>query len=213
MSFLRELSLACAAYVATYMLEIPHVIKIIIIIMINVTILQICIAVKIRYKIILLLTDVSRQLRFSILKHNQQDAALYNILYCCQCCTCFGRFFPLIIRSSCMSRNSSTLAVATNKFDKYPVLHVQFLSSWWWAEKPHETYRTLRSIKNIVQIGLKFEEETSKMLHMEHGFVWCWNLDASGSRSEIPGKFWNVVLEKDGEDQLDRSCVKWRSVI
>ena len=37
-------------------------------------------------------------------------------------------------------------------------------------------------------------------------------LDASGSRSEIPGKFWNVVLEKDGEDQLDRSCEKWRSV-
>ena len=21
--------------------------------------------------------------------------------------------------------------------------------------------------------GLKFEEETSKMLHLEHGFVWC----------------------------------------
>jgi hypothetical protein len=23
------------------------------------------------------------------------------------------------------------------------------------------------------QIGLKFVEETSKMLHLEHGFVWC----------------------------------------
>ena len=23
------------------------------------------------------------------------------------------------------------------------------------------------------QIALKFEEETSKMLHLEHGFVWC----------------------------------------
>ena len=23
------------------------------------------------------------------------------------------------------------------------------------------------------QIGLKFEEETSKMLHLEHGFAWC----------------------------------------
>ena len=57
----------------------------------------------------------------------------------------------------------------------------------------------------------KFEEETNKMLHLEHSFVWCWNLDASGSRLEIPGKFWNVVLEKDG-DQLDRSCEKWRSV-
>ena len=39
------------------------------------------------------------------------------------------------------------------------------------------------------QIRLKFEEETSKMLHLESGFVWCRNLDASGSRSEIPGKF------------------------
>jgi len=49
------------------------------------------------------------------------------------------------------------------------------------------------------QIWLKFEEKTSKMLHLEHGFVWCWNLDASGSRSEISGKFWNVVLEKNGK--------------
>jgi hypothetical protein len=46
------------------------------------------------------------------------------------------------------------------------------------------------------QIGLTFEEETSKMLHLEHGFVWCWNLDTLGSISEIPGKLWNVVLEK-----------------
>ena len=58
------------------------------------------------------------------------------------------------------------------------------------------------------QIGLHFEEETSEMLRLEHGSVWCWNLDALGNRSETPGKFWNVVLEKDGEDQLDRSCEK-----
>ena len=36
-------------------------------------------------------------------------------------------------------------------------------------------------------------------------------LDAPGNRSETPGKFWNVVLEKD-EDHLDRLCEKWRSV-
>jgi hypothetical protein len=29
-----------------------------------------------------------------------------------------------------------------------------------------------------------------------------------GSRSETPGKFSNVVPEKDGEYQLDRSCEK-----
>ena len=48
------------------------------------------------------------------------------------------------------------------------------------------------------QIGLKFEEETSEMLRLEHGSIWCWNLDAPGNRSETLGKFWNVVLEKDG---------------
>jgi hypothetical protein len=44
------------------------------------------------------------------------------------------------------------------------------------------------------------EKETSKILHLEYIYMWRWNLDASGSRSETPGKFWNVVLEKDGED-------------
>jgi len=29
---------------------------------------------------------------------------------------------------------------------------------------------------------------------------------------EIPAKFWNVVLKKNGEDKLDRSCKKWRSI-
>jgi hypothetical protein len=26
---------------------------------------------------------------------------------------------------------------------------------------------------------------------------------------EIAGKFWNMVLEKDGENQIDQSCEKW----
>ena len=46
------------------------------------------------------------------------------------------------------------------------------------------------------------------MLRLEHGSLWCWNLDAPGNRSETPGKFWNVVLEKDVEDYLDRLCEK-----
>jgi len=49
------------------------------------------------------------------------------------------------------------------------------------------------------------KEETSIA---EHGFVWCWNLETSESVSEILGKFWDVVLEKDGEDQLGRSYEK-----
>jgi hypothetical protein len=57
----------------------------------------------------------------------------------------------------------------------------------------------------MLQIGLKFKEENSEVLHLEHWVVCCWNMDTSESRLEISGKFWNVVLEKDGEDQL----VKW----
>jgi len=58
------------------------------------------------------------------------------------------------------------------------------------------------------QFGLKFREESSKVLHLEQILVWYWNLDSSEGRSEIPGKFLNVVLEK-GEDQLDQLCEKW----
>jgi len=58
------------------------------------------------------------------------------------------------------------------------------------------------------QTGLKFKEETSEVLRLEHNIVVCWNLDTSESRPEILGKFWNMLLEKDG-DQLDRSCEKW----
>ena len=48
--------------------------------------------------------------------------------------------------------------------------------------------------------GLKFKEGTSKVPYLEHSVVWCWKLATSSIRSEIPGKFWNVVLQ-DGEDQ------------
>jgi len=42
--------------------------------------------------------------------------------------------------------------------------------------------------------------------------VWCWDLETSESKSEMPGKFWSVVLEKDGEGQLDH-CVKNEEVL
>jgi len=44
--------------------------------------------------------------------------------------------------------------------------------------------------------GLKFKEGTSEMLHLEHGVVWCWNLDTSESKPEMPLKFLNVPIEK-----------------
>ena len=39
------------------------------------------------------------------------------------------------------------------------------------------------------KIIMGIEEEASEVLRLEHSFIWCWNLDASGSRSETPGKF------------------------
>jgi hypothetical protein len=44
--------------------------------------------------------------------------------------------------------------------------------------------------------------EVETFLKTYHLFIY------GGSRSETRGKFRNVVLEKDGEDQLDRSCEK-----
>jgi len=49
------------------------------------------------------------------------------------------------------------------------------------------------------QIGLKFKDATHKVLHLESNFLWCWKLDTWEKGSEIPGKFWNVVLEKNGD--------------
>ena len=84
-------------------------------------------------------------------KYNQQDATLYNILYYCQCSTCFRRFLhpssgaqKLYTQHRVyvkLASNSPTLAVAASKLDIYPMLCVQFLSSWWWVEKPPETCR------------------------------------------------------------------------
>jgi len=50
-----------------------------------------------------------------------------------------------------------------------------------------------------------------KPAYLLHSFLWCWILDTSQIRSEIPAKFWNVVLEKDGEDQLHRLSEKCKT--
>jgi hypothetical protein len=39
------------------------------------------------------------------------------------------------------------------------------------------------------QIGLTFKEASNGVLHVEHGFVQCWNLHTSQRRSEIPRMF------------------------
>jgi hypothetical protein len=42
------------------------------------------------------------------------------------------------------------------------------------------------------------------VLHLEHSTAWRWTFDILESKLETPGKFWNSVREKDGEDQLNR---------
>ena len=66
--------------------------------------------------------------------------------------------------------------------------------------------------KNALDEGLLYTKISVwkvKLLHLECSFVWSWNSDTSAIRSQIPGEFWNAVLEYDGEDHLDRSCGKW----
>jgi len=70
--------------------------------------------------------------------------------------------------------------------------------SW---QNQHSTGRRNSFLK---QIGLKFKEETIKPAHLEHNLLRRWDWDTSGSGSEVLGKFWNVVLGKDGEDYMDR---------
>jgi len=75
----------------------------------------------------------------------------------------------------------------------------------------HKRHSTRRIISSPYS-ALKFKEETSKVLHLGNSLGRWWLLDPSENRSEIPGKFWNVVLEKDGEGQLDRTCEQRRSI-
>ena len=61
---------------------------------------------------------------------------------------------------------------------------------------------------NNQQTGLKYKGKTRRALYvyLKNSFLWCWKLHTSEIRPEISGKFWNVVLEKNGEDHSDRTC-------
>ena len=83
----------------------------------------------------------------NVFKHNQQDVTLHHGIYYYKCPTCFRRF----LRPSSGAQKLYTQHRVYAKLDIYPLLCVQFLSSWWWAEKPPETCRELTVIKNIVQ--------------------------------------------------------------
>jgi len=42
------------------------------------------------------------------------------------------------------------------------------------------------------------------MLHLEHSVVWCCNLDTLESKSEMPLKFLNMLIEISWTDLLGR---------
>ena len=88
------------------------------------------------------------QLTTHSFKCNQQDATLYNILYCCQSCTYFRRFFHPSSGAQTVNTASgicaATASVTCTRCCMYS------LSSWWRAEKPPETCTASTAIKNIV---------------------------------------------------------------
>jgi len=58
------------------------------------------------------------------------------------------------------------------------------------------------------KLDLKLRKKLVKCYIWSMAFYGAETWTLRGSRSELRGKFSNVVLEKDGEDQLDRSCEK-----
>ena len=97
--------------------------------------------------------------RSCILKHDQQDATLYNTLYYCQRSTCFERCFRSSsgaqICTSSIRYLSKLLAVTASDNRKQawqiPDAACTDMSSWWWAETPLETCRAFTIIMSIIQ--------------------------------------------------------------
>ena len=56
----------------------------------------------------------------------------------------------------------------------------------------------------IRKLVFNLRKKQYKLLHLEHNFVWCRNLDTSKNTSETPGKFWNVIPKKEREHKPHR---------
>jgi hypothetical protein len=61
-------------------------------------------------------------------------------------------------------------------------------------------------------LELKISKKLLKGYICSVNFVWCWNFDTAGHSSEKTGTFWKMVLEKDGEDQVDQSGEKLSNI-
>jgi len=108
-----------------------------------------------------------RQLIRYSFKYNQKDAALYNIFIIVNALHVSGGFSAhhqelkkstrsicympsLLAATARVGEFQITHACVSSKLGLHQMLCIQFLSSWWWAEKPPETCRALTVIKNVV---------------------------------------------------------------
>ena len=57
--------------------------------------------------------------------------------------------------------------------ESWYIIRVNFSLLWLKAPLFPVTIRLFLHKIYRLDIGLKFGEETSKMLHLEHGFIWC----------------------------------------
>ena len=78
-------------------------------------------------------------------------------------------------------------------------LEMMQLYTYSYIQAPTEkaAFRRIRHFHQQLDFNLG---ETYRNATFGTGSLWCWKLDTMKSRSEIPEKFWDVVLEKDGED-------------
>jgi hypothetical protein len=102
----------------------------------------------------------------------------------------------------CLDKSSIQQEVSFSPAKNSPITGLD--RSWWFQE-----VKALNFFHQ--QTGLKFMGV--KCFIWSVAFVWRWNLETLESRSEIAGKFLNVLLEEDGEDQLDSFCGMWRSIV
>jgi hypothetical protein len=59
------------------------------------------------------------------------------------------------------------------------------------------------------QIGLKFKEETSEVLHLDHSIVWCCNLDTSEGYQKCLQSFEMWCWRRMENISWNRLCEKW----
>jgi len=98
-----------------------------------------------------------------------------------------------------------------------PVWHIpeavctsKVLNSWSLKDRPSETCRVIFNKLESCAYYWFYYRKNTKCYFFEQSFLWYWKLCTLGSRSQVPKSSWNVVLEKDGKDNLDLSTEKWK---